>query len=87
MYLNLYARIKRQQGLQMTPTLTYLQLTTSYLSFPHELNSTYRILFIVILLFNDNKQQLGSMPLIDTSFKRVAVDIVGLIATQSEAGH
>ena len=30
---------------------------------------------------------LGSMPLIDMPFKRVAVDIVGPIARQSEAGH
>ena len=29
----------------------------------------------------------GSMPLIDTPFKRVAVDIVGPIALPSEAGH
>ena len=33
------------------------------------------------------KVPLGSMPLIDTPFKRVAVDIVGLIAPPSEAGH
>ena len=33
------------------------------------------------------KVPLGSMPLIDTSFKRVAVDIVGPIAPPSEAGH
>ena len=33
------------------------------------------------------KVPLGSMPLIDTPFKRVAVDIVGPIAPPSEAGH
>ena len=33
------------------------------------------------------KVQLGSMPLFDTLFKRVAVDIVGSIAPPSEAGH
>ena len=33
------------------------------------------------------KIPLGSMPLIDTPFKRVAVDIVGPIAPPSEAGH
>ena len=33
------------------------------------------------------KVPLGSMPLIDTPFKRVAVDIVGPIATPSEVGH
>ena len=33
------------------------------------------------------KVSLGSMPLIDTQFKRVAVDIVGPIAPPSEAGH
>ena len=33
------------------------------------------------------KVPLGSMPLIDTPFKRVAVDIVGPIAPLSEAGH
>ena len=33
------------------------------------------------------KVPLGSMPLIDTPFKRVAVDIVGPIASPSEAGH
>ena len=33
------------------------------------------------------KVPLGSMPLIDTPFKRVAVDIVGPIAPTSEAGH
>ena len=33
------------------------------------------------------KVPLGSMPLINTPFKRVAVDIVGPIAPQSEAGH
>ena len=30
---------------------------------------------------------LGEMPLIDTPFKRVAVDLVGLIAPASERGH
>ena len=33
------------------------------------------------------KVPLGSMPLIDTSFKRIAVDIFGPIAPLSEAGH
>ena len=33
------------------------------------------------------KVSLGSMPLIDMPFKRVAVDIVGLITPPSEAGH
>ena len=33
------------------------------------------------------KVPLGSMPLIDTPFKRVAVDIAGPIAPPSEAGH
>ena len=33
------------------------------------------------------KVPLGSMPLIDTPFKRVAVDIIGPIAPPSEAGH
>ena len=33
------------------------------------------------------KVTLGSMPLIDTPFKRVPVDIVGPIAPPSEAGH
>ena len=33
------------------------------------------------------KVPLGSMPLIDTPFKRVAVDIVGPIAPPSKAGH
>ena len=33
------------------------------------------------------KVPLGSMPLIDTPFKRVAVEIVGPIAPPSEAGH
>ena len=33
------------------------------------------------------KVLLGSMPLIDTPFKRVVVDIVGPIAPPSEAGH
>ena len=33
------------------------------------------------------KVPLGSMPLIVTAFKRVAVDIVGPIAPPSEAGH
>ena len=36
---------------------------------------------------NVKKLPLGSMPLIDTPFKRVAVDIVGPIAPPSEAGH
>ena len=36
---------------------------------------------------NVKKVPLGSMPLIDTPFKKVAVDIVGLIAPLSEAGH
>ena len=36
---------------------------------------------------NVRKVPLGSMPLIDTPFKRVAVDIVGPIAPPSEAGH
>ena len=36
---------------------------------------------------NVKKVPLGSMPLIDKSFKRVAVDIVGQIAPLSEAGH
>ena len=33
------------------------------------------------------KVPLGSIPLIDTPFKRVVVDIVRLIASWSEAGH
>ena len=33
------------------------------------------------------KEPLGSMPLIDTPLKMVAVDIVGPIAPPSEAGH
>ena len=33
------------------------------------------------------KVSLGSMPLINTPFKRVAADIVGPIAPLSEAGH
>ena len=33
------------------------------------------------------KVPLGSMPLIDILFKRVAVDIIGQIAPTSEAGH
>ena len=33
------------------------------------------------------KEPIGSMPLMDTPFKRVVVDIVGLIASQSEVGH
>ena len=33
------------------------------------------------------KVPLGSMPLINTPFKRVAVDIVGPVAPVSEAGH
>ena len=36
---------------------------------------------------NVKKVPLGSVPLIDTPFKRVAVDIVGPIAPPSEAGH
>ena len=36
---------------------------------------------------NVKKVPLGSMPLIDMPFKRVTVDIVGLIAPPSEAGH
>ena len=36
---------------------------------------------------NVKKVALGSMPLIDTPFKRVAVDIVRPIAPSSEAGH
>ena len=36
---------------------------------------------------NVKKVPLGSMPLIDMPFKRVAVDIVGPIAPPSEAGH
>ena len=36
---------------------------------------------------NVNKVPLESMPLIDTPFKRVAVDIVGPIAPLSETGH
>ena len=36
---------------------------------------------------NVKKVPLGSMPLIDTPFKRVSVDITGLIAPLSEAGH
>ena len=36
---------------------------------------------------NVKKVPLGSMPLIDTPFNRVAVDIVGPIAPQSKVGH
>ena len=36
---------------------------------------------------NVKKIPLGSMPLIDTPFKRVSVDIIGLIAPLSGAGH
>ena len=36
---------------------------------------------------NVKKVPLGSMPLIDTPFKRVAVEIIGPIAPPSEAGH
>ena len=36
---------------------------------------------------NVKKVPLGSMPLIDTPLKRVAVHIVGRIAHRSEAGH
>ena len=36
---------------------------------------------------NVKKVPLGSVPLIDTPFKRVAVDIVGSIAPTSEARH
>ena len=36
---------------------------------------------------NVKKEPLGSIPLIDMPFNRVVVDIVGLIAPPSEAGH
>ena len=36
---------------------------------------------------NVKKVSLGSMPLNDMPFKRVAVDIIGLIAPLSQAGH
>ena len=41
----------------------------------------------VIKKGNIKKVPLGFMPLIDTPFKRVAIDIIGPIAPPSEAGH
>ena len=57
MYLNLYVRIKRQQGLQTTHTnlLTIVIITTSYLS-------SYATIAVAGVVHQDTDPDLGEVP-------------------------